>query len=295
MDFQDADCDTIGVAMPTPGASTSQPWPPLPKLCIDCRTTLGKDERCTWRSHEVVDITVAQGRKRLNEAIWGPMIQRTLPYRGRYILRDEPPGPHLPIDTSAYASVGIAQYKFEPRTVTGRLRRSPLGAVNTPLHLYRGPPTVGVVAAHPLSLSPIRQQPCVAFAIEVVHSLGDSSGIMLRDARTKGFRLTTADGTRVEIPAGRFIAVRSGRAIWRWWRWLSIRRYLDSVDPLRQQERESIFPHDEIREFIIRPGNRVAVHNHMIRSADPRGMQSVYRQAAPMVAVPKGPPCLELV
>jgi hypothetical protein len=193
--------------------------------------------------------------------------------------------------------------------IVAKRRDVPLGASSEPMRGSSAPPLTGRVAAARLARSPLTDTPCAAFAVQFRHRRADGSPVTLRDGATIGFDIVADDGVTVRVAPGRVDLTAAGRRLDRFHP--NIRRYLASIDPdgrpstpwqrilaaafTGRSQVGDAFPYTAVLQAVLRPGDRVRLHNPLTIAVDARGAAGDYRTPAPSHAAPQGTPVLELV
>lgn len=281
-------------------------WPARTAICLNCRTALGDGQPCDSRWHQTAGLRERDGREAL--------LERAFPAESSFSRNGEPKNTSPPrrawpwVILFLLCAVAFARFpsllllalgltaagavaRVELRRVYAA-RRLPRGAVREPPLLREATPIAGTVLETKQLPSPLLERPCVAFAISLEHSDGESVHTVLRDAATIGFDLETNDGQRVAIPRGRLrLAAKGDRVFDR----KAVLCYVRSLDPLGVRSKPDPFGHRVAREAVLRVGDRVLLHNHVEQALDPDTPPEGYREAAPSVLRPAGTPCVEPV
>lgn len=298
-------------------------WPERRALCLDCRTALAftSDPCPAGRSHRVRSLVAPAGRDALLTEVWGPLpIRRRIAAATRVgavsgagsalvdgcgglaqcaIVDGEALLVGLALAVAVAAAVFVVWLIASLARVLFRAWRRwpphPRGARSAPASL--GPRTGRfgriVSAERP---DPLGARRCVGFAVELIHRRGPFARrrAMLRDAVSAGFDVELDSGERVRIPPGpllvdarSFEPVHPGPD--------RLGDYLASLDPQRDSSDDlDPFPHGEIRQALLRTGQRVEVRGRLIPTADPSAAPSTYRDPAGVLLVPEGAPRLAL-
>jgi hypothetical protein len=288
-------------------------WPRRNAVCIDCRTALAEGESCAPH-HRVRSLHDPLEREELMEEVWGTpwMRQRALEATRvgvgagtlSVLLKGcEACGGGLACGLDDVCGLVVLAVTVLACIVLGSLigllvqwhsRRSarlePKAARADPPSL--GPPTgaTGVVRAVALARPPFGSERCVGFSVTfLLRGWLRRSQVMLRDAVTVGFEVALDSGEMVRIPPGRLCvegATRGAQPC----RVEALERYLCQLDPERGAINDlEPFPRDEVRQLLIRHGDRVEVLGPLERRVAPSGWDGSYREPAACTLSPAGP------
>ena len=262
------------------------PWPRRTRVCVQCRTALSAGETCTWIRHDVVDLSEPAGRAFFLEEVWGSPLEPPPPPSLRDRALDAlaellSPGSTAPLE-GAPPSWGVRQ-------------PDPRGAREEPLRATRTMRLSGRIAADaPTAPSPLSGAPCAIHGLRLLHAEADGSPLMLRDAATLEVAIDLADGCRVLLPRGTVDLDAPGRRRTR--SAAAVESYLAVLDPFAPEHTvRPTFPHDEVREALLGPGDEVLLSGDLEPVPDPRAMRGgAYREAAATVLRPRGGVLVEL-
>jgi hypothetical protein len=266
-------------------------WPVRTRICLQCRAALSDGESCTWVRHTALNPTAHDQRERLVAAVWPP----------------EPAGTVSEM-LSEYRSKRFADWSFPDETWFERQSiqppievppeprpgpapgRGPVGAAEAPLWTarvrYPGRVDPGAATAP----SPIAGVDCVAYGVWLVDRHAEKSPVLLRDGAALGFDVELDDGRVARVPAGSvdFAGEGESRRLRRVRE--NLARYLGRLDPhWSAGRRGSHLPFSQVREAVLRPGDRLILRADLHVVPDPRAAAgSAYRVAAAAVLLPLG-------
>jgi hypothetical protein len=288
------------------------------RICIDCRTLLGPDERCDGGpAHRVTSLETKKGREKLLDEVWGPPDARR---RAQQLAKAG--GGGLGIGSALEGGCGscdagpeaffvvIAIFLIAAAVVAVvwlgmkivewirayRNRPKPNGGLKRPASIGRRGAIAGVVQWPARLDAPASNADCVAWALDLRCKRFLRADLMLHDAETAGFEVKLDDGTVARIPAGRIRlegpAERMGRSDVP-----AVEKFVESLAPKVTgpdeftTELEPI-PYDIVDEVLVRPGDRVQIFGELEREVDPAATAG-YREAG-AVLVPKGVPAIRV-
>lgn len=257
-------------------------------FCLDCRTVLrGRDDCPGGPKHRVLDLADGKQQARLVEEVWGPedwrRQQRQLAKAGSGGAAVGAIGDIANGCTACDAAdiggglgelvVGllvmvVVAFVFMlvvwiVRAIAAWAREranrpKPHGALLPPTPRLGRKRLVGTVVGEPKALSPMSQEPCVGWALELSCKRFVTTAVMLRDGHTSGFALKLDDGRTLEVPNGMLRLAHGGETDS-----LSdndVHAHLDDIDPqhVRGEEAPAI-PFERARGVALMPGDRVEV------------------------------------
>ncbi len=304
---------------PTPGTRRSLVVFRRARICIDCRTLLGPDERCDGGlAHRVTSLDTPEGRAKLFDEVWGPPDARR---RAQQLAKAGGGGLGLgsvlesgcggcdvgggefflvvvAIAIVAAAVVGVVwlAMKIIEWIRAYRNRPKPHGGLKRPASVGRRGTISGVVQWPARLDAPASNADCVAWALDLRCKRFLRADLMLHDAETAGFEVKLDDGTTARIPAGRIRlegpAERMSRSSVP-----AVEQFVASLAPKEQGPDEFTtelepFPYDIVDEVLVRPGDRVQIFGELEREVDPE-TSTGYREAG-AVLVPKGVPAIRV-
>jgi hypothetical protein len=304
---------------PTPGTKRPLAVFRRARICIDCRTLLGPNERCDGGlAHRVTSLETPEGRAKLVDEVWGPPDARR---RAQQLAKAGGGGLGIgsvleggcggcdAIGSEAFfAVIGIV---IIAAVVTGIVwlgmkivesiraymnRPKPHGGLKRPAWVGRRVAASGVVQWPAKLDAPATNADCVAWALDLRCKRFLRADLMMHDAETAGFEVKLDDGTTARIPAGRIRlegpADRMRRADVP-----ELERFVQTLAPQVQGPDDcmpplEVFPYDTVDEVLVRPGDRVQIFGDLEREMDPAASVG-YREAG-AVLVPKGVPAIRV-
>lgn len=284
------------------------------RICVSCRTLLDDGESCPGRTHKTVSLRSAEGRRALDDEVWGPdsrarklrqaakagaggagagsIVQGCdLPSLDGCGASDEVLLVLLALAIFTVAAIALVWLvRALVRWIRAKTARpKPHGALRAPpAPASRAVAARGVVRTGTPLATPWRAGSALAYAMELYEARVFGGGAMLRDAESGGFEITLDDGRALRIPpgrvhvVGRLEAVDVDRA--------RIAERLEGLDPHAAPGSRALFPFDHARALAIGPGDRVEVLGEVQASRDDGGG---YRSSAAVV-VPVGVPVLRV-
>ena len=302
------------------------PWAARGAFCLDCRTAQEGAYRCVVDpSHHLVEAATPHSREEMLTTVWGPASRRQ---RFKEVAKASgggvaggtaaegscagcelgeaavDPQALLVIVVVALAIVVLyflgkfllrAWRRYQSRPIPRGARARGLASMQPSA---RGPVVVGTVADAGMALAPLSQRSCVAYAHVLRYKrFARKPLVTLRDSATLEFDVLLDDGGRVRIPAG---AVAIGMEHTE-----TIRpdeeaaadyfSQLDGRGSVAPTGADDPFPFTEVREAIVVPGMRIAVHGPLEPMPDPDAPAGSYRDAAASLLSPVETPRLEFV
>ncbi|UQA60179.1 hypothetical protein [Polyangium aurulentum] len=304
---------------PAPGTKRSLAAFRRARICIDCRTLLGPDERCDGGlAHRVTSLETPEGRAKLVDEVWGPPDARR---RAQQLAKAGGGGLGLgsvleggcggcdAIGSEAFfaviAIVIVAAVVIGVVWLVMKIvewiraymnRPKPHGGLKRPASIGRRGAISGVVQWPAKLDAPATNADCVAWALDLRCKRFLRADLMMHDAETAGFEVKLDDGTTARIPAGRIRlegpAERLDRSDAP-----ELEKFVKTLAPDVQGPEEftphlEVFPYDTVDEVLVRPGDRVQIFGELEREMDP-GANVGYRESG-AVLVPKGVPAIRV-
>lgn len=290
------------------------------RVCLDCRSVVEQGPCPAGPKHRVVDLA-AGGRAQLVDEVWGPPSWRrerrrlaraggggaaaggigeifsgcngcdALSFGGEL---GEILGAILIILAVALIAVLLvwAIGKLIAYIHRKRQEPKPMGALLPPVRRRSERRVRGVVLASPEDQrSPISQQRCLGWAVELTATRWFTRHVMLRDGQSFGFDIRLEDGRIARVPAGPIRLHPGGQQD----RAVAIDDYLTSVDPAyAATDEEPAIPYEDAASIDIREGDHVEVFGELQTIADPEAAQT-YRGTSAMVLAPADVPLIRRV
>lgn len=286
---------------------------PVPCLCLECRTVLGRGEACDVDPrHRVAALDDPNGRERVLGTVWGPASARQ---RARLLTRAGASGGaagglleglgqgcggcgdlagagelgaviSVIVAIVVVALLAVVIVWLIGRAVVAWQRRrhrlTPLGAARNIDYRRRGAWVEGTVEAKALGASWTGQSDCVAWGLEVRADDAREGDVVMRDGQAMAFSVRLADGRRLDVPAGRVRLQAEGELP-------SIAREVVDGEALEAHlgalaagadEYEALVPGAHAEVVMLHAGDRVRVHGALEASATGDGG---YREGATSV------------
>jgi hypothetical protein len=173
----------------------------------------------------------------------------------------------------------------------------PRGAQKKPLALGPATGLVGVIASGEDHVkAPFSGVKCAAYGVVFRCRQGCRRyATTLRQSYTNGFDIETDSGEKIRIPPGRlhldmieadFVDNPS----------VAVDAFLSTIDPKhRHSDDLEIFPHDDVQELVLRPGDSVEVLGPVRDVVDGSAEPTGYRESAATILSPTGIPRLRVV
>jgi hypothetical protein len=249
-------------------------------ICLGCRTLLRAGEACD-AAHRVVSLADPAGRKRLADTVWAAVRGG----REDAAPQDEWAGSGI---------VGLILSAVSAMTRPPPGSQTPVAAQWTmpapPMSGEGAAVLAGIVEGRALLTGPASGAPCVAFSLELINDVAMFGRVVLRIAETCPFTMTLGGGERVLVDGGRvwMEAIKDCFA-----NRDRIEAFVGTRVPgaALEHERRALFPFTDVRETLVRPGDRVEVTGTFEARPAPEDLRPedpAYRGTPPSVLASRG-------
>lgn len=264
-------------------------WPVRTRLCLECRAALSDGEACTWVRHTALSPSVPEQREQLVAAVWPSAssrgVQDLFDGFARWLRG------WIALEQTGLGSPGSPPQVEVPRgpRIGADVVHGPFGAAEEPLWTASVRYPGRVASAARVAPSPIAGVDCAAYGVWLLDRHAERSPILLRDGAALGFDVELDDGRIARVPAGSVDVAGEGESRKLRRVRANLARYLAGLAPQSWAGRRgSHLPFTEVREAVIRPGDRVLIRADLHAVPDPRATGSAYRVAAAAVLRPLG-------
>ncbi len=271
-------------------------------ICLGCRTSLGEGEVCDLGCQAgTLSLANPQDRELLIHGAWDRGVVRFSAARDPVNYKPLKLPAILSISGAVLATVGIVGGTAGGFAVVMPWLLVPILTNPSTRKLFSGVRSdskqnhsrhQGIVQDASEIEAPASRRTCVAFSIRLTHAPTKSDTLI--DAYSCGFDVRLADGRVAHIPHGRIRlegaqnakSLPPNREMPHWW---------PLIDPFHHPgEHMSPYPHSEIVEDVLRPGQSIVLQNQLtMTTRQHRGAD--YRDASANILEPQGVPHIKLV